>query len=174
MNKITKQEALQQIENLKAYVSGLDKEVEWVKIDYTKIPKEVFDKYGVKPFEIQQLKMRSSDGEVWKNISYQDAKKEAEKLGYRLPSVQEMLVLLDWYKHEKGSNVSYHDKEFLGIEELSYDEDVSYEWIESPAFCTRGGSWSYGSVAGSFALYLDYSTANMGYGVGFRMARNIN
>jgi len=28
MNKITKQEALQQIENLKAYVSGLDKEVE--------------------------------------------------------------------------------------------------------------------------------------------------
>jgi formylglycine-generating enzyme required for sulfatase activity len=116
-------------------------------------------------------KMRNSDGEIWNNITWGNAKKEADKLGYRLPSIQEMLVLLDWYKHEKGDNVSCHDKEFLGIEELSYDEDVCYEWIDSPVVCVRGGNWDDTSDTGCFALYLNWSTSNANCDVGFRCAR---
>lgn len=168
---MNKNEALQKIEELKKYIAKCDENDEWVKIDYSVIPKEVFDKYGAKPFEIMKKKMRNTDGKVWDNIKFEDAKKEAEKLGYRLPKIQEMLVLLDWYKQEKGDNASDHDNEFLGIEELSYDEDVCYEWIDSPVICTRGGNWDNGSDAGSFALDLDWSTGNAGYNVGFRCSR---
>ena len=168
---MNKQQALTKIHELDQFVANLDNEQDWVKIDYSKIPREVFEKYGAKPFEIMRTKMRNSGGEVWNNISYTDAKKEAEKLGYHLPSIQQMLVLLDWYKHEKGDNVSCHDKEFLGIEELSYDEDVCYEWIDSPAICSRGSSWGDGSAAGPFALYLGLSTGSAFYNVGFRCAR---
>ena len=168
---MNKNEALQKIEELKKYIAKCDENDEWVKIDYSVIPKEVFDKYGAKPFEIMKKKMRNTDGEVWNNIGWADSKKEAEKLGYRLPKIQEMLVLLDWYKQEKGDNASDHDNEFLGIEELSYDEDVCYEWIDSPVICTRGGSWGIGSSAGSFALYLNWSTGNAISGVGFRCSR---
>ena len=169
-----KNEALAKIHELEQFVANLDKEQEWVKIDYSKIPREVFEKYGAKPFEIMRTKMRNSGGEVWNNISYTDAKKEAEKLGYHLPSIQQMLVLLDWYKYEKGENVSCYDKEFLGIEELSYDEDASYEWIDSPAICSRGGSWPYGSGAGAFSLGLYSPTGDANYDVGFRMTKDIN
>ena len=168
---MTKQEALQKIEELKKYIAKCDENDEWVKIDYSVIPKEVFDKYGAKPFEIMKKKMRNTDGEVWNNIGWADSKKEAEKLGYRLPKIQEMLVLLDWYKQANWNNVSIYDNEFLGIEELSYNEDVCYEWIDSPTICTRGGSWSDGGDAGSFALDLDWSTGVADCDVGFRCAR---
>jgi hypothetical protein len=168
---MTKQDALQKIEELKKYIAKCDENDEWVKIDYFVIPKEVFDKYGAKPFEIMKKKMRNTDGEVWNNIGWADSKKEAEKLGYRLPKIQEMLVLLDWYKQEKGSDISCLDKEFLGIEELSYNEDVCYEWIDSPTVCSRGGYCDNGNGAGSFALFLNYSSGYASYYVGFRCAR---
>ena len=37
--KLTKEEALKKIEELRSYVSGLDGNDEWVKIDYSVIPK---------------------------------------------------------------------------------------------------------------------------------------
>ena len=113
--KITKQQALNQIEELKKYIEEYDNE-EWVKIDYSVIKKELFDKYGVKPFKIMKRKMRDENDELWNNINYFDAQKEAKKRGYRLPNVREMLLLMEAYKEEK-QKVSYEDKEFLGIEE---------------------------------------------------------
>jgi len=137
----------------------------WVKIN---IP--TLKKYGVKPFSIMKRKMRKNN-EVWNNISFYDAQKEAEKLGYRLPDIREMLAILEYYK-QKNKNVSENDKEFLGIEELSYEEDVHYEWIEG-AGCAflRGGYWSLGARAGAFALTLGAAPGNTSYAIGFRCAR---
>ena len=168
---MNKQQALEKIEELKKFIEECDKEEGWVKIDYSVIPKEVFDRYGAKPFEIMKQKMRNKKGNVWNNISWFDAKKEAEKLGYRLPSIQEMLVLLHVYKQEYSDNADAHHKEFLGIEELSCDEDVNYEWIDAPSPCYRGAYWSNGSVAGAFTLSLSWGTGYTNFSVGFRCAR---
>ena len=169
--KLTKEEAIKKIEELKSYVSGLDENDEWVMIDYSVIPKEVFERYGAKPFEIMKRKMRRENGKVWNNISWSDAKAEAKKLGYRLPSIQEQLVLLDWYKQKKRDKASIQDKEFLGIEELSYDEDTYLEWVDGPTTATRGGSWSNGAGGGPFALGLSWGTSSAAVNVGFRCAR---
>lgn len=147
-----------------------DSEVEFVKIGYKQIPKSLFVKYGIVPFEIQKCKMRK-DGKVWNNINFFDAQKEAKKLGYRLPDIREMLMLLEFYK-QKNKKVSYNDKEFLGIEELSYGENVCYEWIEgaNTAFI-RGGHWNYGASAGVFTLNLDSAPSDLSNYIGFRCAR---
>ena len=167
---MNKQEALQKIEELKKFVEEVDKQEDWIKIDYNIIPKEVFDKYGAKPFEIMKRKMKK-DGEVWNNINYFDATKEAEKLGYRLPTIQEMLTLLDWYK-QKNKKVSCYDKSFLGIEELSCDENVYYEWVKvlDDVGALRGGYWD-GSYSGVFALYLYGAPGYSSMFLGFRCAR---
>jgi formylglycine-generating enzyme required for sulfatase activity len=169
--KLTKNQELEKIEELKKYITECDRENDWVSIGYDKIPKEVFDRYGVKPFEIMRKKMRNDKGEVWNNITFLDAKKEAEKLGYHLPTVQQQLVLLDWYKHEKGNNVSIRDEEFLGIEELSYYEKVYLEWIDGPTSFIRGGNWNSGSNAGVETLNLINTPGSSGYYIGFRCAR---
>jgi len=168
---MNKQQALSKIEELKQFVEELDKQQEWVKIDYSVIPKELFEKYGCKPFEIMKRKMRKGE-DTWNNINYFDAQKECEKLGYRLPNIQEMLMLLEFYKQER-KKVSCYDKEFLGIEELSYDEDVCYEWIYCLKDCGffRGGSWGTGSSAGAFALRLNYAPSSTYNCIGFRCAR---
>ena len=145
---------------------------EWVTIGYEQIPKEIFDKYGIKPFQIMKRKMRKADGTIWHNINYFDALKECKKIGHRMFGVKEALVLLEAYK-KQNKTVSIHDKKFLGIEELSYDEDVCFEWIEinkKLAFI-RGGSWDNGASAGSFALYLLYAPSYSGAGIGFRCCR---
>ena len=147
------------------------KSQDWITIGYDQIPKEVFDRYGTKPFEIMKKKMRKPNGEVWANITFNEAKAEVQKLGYRLPTIQEMLVLLDWYKHEKGDKASYKDMDFLGIEELSYDEKVCYEWIDAPSACVRGAIWTYGSYDGAFTLRLYWDPGTAGAIVGFRCAR---
>ena len=164
MKNLTLQEALKKIEELKDYVSQLEREQEFIKIDYSVIPKEIFDKYGVKPFLIAKKKLRNDKGEVWNNLNYFDAQKEVKKLGCRLPTIQEMLVLLEWYKKKKGDNASIHDKEFLGIKELGYDENVCLEWI----YMTD----KLGFFGGAFALYLDWTVSlQSSYGVGLRCAR---
>ena len=150
---MNKQQALSKIEELKKFIESCDKEEEWVKIDYSVIPKEIFDRYGIKPFEIMKKKAME-DGKTIANITWSDAKRRAKKMGYRLPTIQEMLVLLDFYKQKFPDNASIHHDEFLGIEELSYDQNVYYEWIDYPRSAFRGGDWSYGSAAGAFALYL--------------------
>lgn len=170
METITREMALQKIEELKNFIE--QEENEFAKIGYDQIPKELFDKYGCKPFEIMKKKMRNEDGEVWNEINYSDAQKECEKLGCRLPNMREMLLLLEHYKNVK-EEVSYKDKEFLGIEELSYEENVCYEWIynlKDIAF-RRGGYWYNGSNAGVFTLYLDDAPTYVGSGIGFRCAR---
>ena len=43
---ISKQEALKKIEELKQYIDNLNREEEFITIDYTKIRKELFEKYG--------------------------------------------------------------------------------------------------------------------------------
>ena len=167
---MTKKEALKQIKELEKYIESCDKNEEWVNIDYSVIPKETFEKYGGKPFQIMKCKMRKGD-KVWNNITWFDAKKEAENLGYRLPSIQEMLVLLDAYKEKYPNNADIHHNEFLGIEELSYGESVSYEWIDAPVPVTRGGDWGDGTTAGAFTLYLLWVPSSAYYNVGFRCAR---
>lgn len=160
---ITKKQAQEKIIELQNYINGISDEEEWVKIDYTVIPKSLFEKYGVEPFEIMKRKMRT-DGKVWNDINYFDARKEAEKLGYRLPSIQEHLLLVEHY-----SNTN----EFLGIEELSYDEDVNHEWIafnEKLAF-VRGGTWNDGTVAGVGMLALSGVPGVTADIIGFRCAR---
>ena len=117
-------------------------------------------------------KMRKGD-KVWTNISWTDAKSKAEKLGLRLPHITEMLTLLDFYKKEKGDSVSIYDEEFLGINELSYDEEVSLELIDGPTVFIRGGYWNAGSNAGAFALYLDWGAGSASGSVGFRCARGV-
>lgn len=166
---MNKKQALQKIEELKNFIK--QEEQEFVKVGYNEIPKEVFDKYGAKPFEIMKKKMRKN-GEVWNEIDYFDAQKECEKLGYRLPKIQEMLVLLDWYK-QKSKEVSCKDKEFLGIEELSYEEDVFYEWIYCSEDITaiRGGNWYNGASGGCFTLNLTNAPSYTYSHLGFRCCR---
>lgn len=191
---MNKEQALKKIEELKQFVEELEKE-EWVKIDYSVIPKELFDKYGVKPFEIMKRKMRK-DGEVWTDINYFDAQKECEKLGYRLPNIREMLMLLEFYK-QKNDIVSIHNdgtsgswdlnatgksftlelgnKEFLGIKELSHEVGVDYEWIYCLGDCgfLRGGYGYVGAGAGLFDLSLGDAPSFTRSHIGFRCARSI-
>jgi hypothetical protein len=164
----TKEEALKAISELQEYIKGQDEE--WVKIDYSVIPQSLFEKYGVKPFEIMKRKMRKG-GDVWNNINYFDAKKEAEKLGYRLPNVREQMMLLEHYSNTQKPDI--HDTEFLGIEELSYDKKVYLEWIEfnDKIGFIRGANWNNGSGAGVFALHLDWGAGSTYGNVGFRCAR---
>ena len=147
------------------------KSQDWITIGYDQIPKEVFDRYGARPFEIMRGKMRKPAGKVWNNISFLDAKKEAEKMGFRLPTIQEMLVLLDVYKQKYPDNASCHHKEFLGIEELSYDEAVNYEFVAGPTVFIRGGTWHNGSSAGAFTLGLAWGTGRPNNDVGFRVSK---
>ena len=166
---MTKEQALQKIKELKFFIQEQN---EWIGIDYSVIPKEIFDKYGAKPFGIMKYKMRNDDGNVWNDINYFNAQRECKKLGYRLPNIQEMLVLLNWYK-QKNKKVFHNDKEFLGIEELSYAEDVCHEWIfnlDDVAFL-RGGHWHAGAGTGAFALRLGVSPADSGCSIGFRCVR---
>lgn len=170
MNFKNKQEALNALKEAEAYLKTTNEE--WVKIDYSVIPKEVFEKYGAKPFEIMKRKMRNENGKVWNNISWNDAKKEAGKLGYRLPTIQEMLVLLHAYKEKYPNNASVNHDEFLGIEELGYDQNnVCYEWIDAPSPCTRGGYWGDGSDGGAFMTSVGWTRGEADSNVGFRCAR---
>ena len=167
----TKDEALKAIEELKDFIKGQDEE--WVTVDYSVISKETFDKYGAKPFQIMKRKMRNDKGEVWNNINYFDAIKEAEKRGYRLPSIQEQLVLMDAYKEKYPNNASVYHKGFLGIEELSYEESVYCEWVYANKYVgfLRGGSWGNGGNAGVETLTLDYTPGIASSSIGFRCAR---
>ena len=151
-------------------VKKKQQDIEWVDINTKVIPAKLFKKYGISDFQIMKQKMRK-DGEIWNNINFYDAKKEAEKLGYRLPDMREMLALLEFYK-QKNKTVSENDKEFLGIKELSYKENVCYEWIEG-AGCAfrRGGDWDDGSDAGAFTLPLNDSPGSTDYDFGFRCVR---
>jgi len=171
---MNKQKALEKIEESKKFVEDLDKKQEWVKIDYSVIPKELFDKYGCKPFEIMKKKMRDVNNEVWNNINYFEAQKICERSGYRLPNIREMLVLLEFYK-EENKIVGCYDKGFLGIEELDYNENVCYEWIYCLKDCgfLRGGNWRYGSYAGLFALNLNSAPSYTYNSIGFRCARSL-
>jgi len=160
---------LQEIKKLEKKIETLKQSLnsEWVKPD---IPQRILKKYGIKPFKIMKRRMRK-DGKVWNNINYFDAKKEAKKLGYRLPNIREMLALLEYYL-EKNKKVSIHDKEFLGIEELSYDEDVYLEWIDAgKAAAVRGGNWGNGANAGVFTLSLANAPSSVGALIGFRCAK---
>ena len=144
-------------------------DVKWVRIDYGVIPKELFEKYGCAPFTIMERKMRDKEGEVWNDISYFDAVKEVKKMGYRLINIREILLLLEHYKNT-NKKVSIYDKEFLGIKELSYNEDVCYEWVGvlPNIAAIRGGCWTNGAGAGVFTLGLGVVPGSSGSGVGFR------
>lgn len=166
-----KKEALEVKKKIDEYLATED--TEWVRIDYSVIPKEVFDMYGVKPFEIMKRKMRKENGNVWNKISWNDAKKEANKLGYRLTTIQELLVLLHVYKEKYPNNASVNHDKFLGIEELAYRHDVCYEWIDAPSPCIRGGGWVTGSSAGAFAVNLNWYSGDSNNNVGFRMCKSI-
>ena len=149
----------------------MKQEIEFIKIDTSVVPKELFNKYGVKPFQIMKNKMRDENGDIWNNINFFDAQKEAKKLGYRLPDIREMLLLLDFYK-SSNKKVSKNDNNFLGIEELSYSEDVYLEWVyclEAVAF-QRGGNWDDGAGAGAFTLVLRDAPSNTYTSIGFRCA----
>ena len=165
----TKDEAIKAIDELKNFINR--EETEWVTIDYSKISKEIFDKYGAKPFRVMKNKMRNSKGEVWNNITWKNAKIEAQKLGYRLLTIQELLVLLHAYKEKYPNNADVNHDEFLGIEELAYKHDVCYEWIDAPCVCVRGGAWGDGSDAGVFAAHLGWNTGTDV--VGFRCASDL-
>ena len=171
LNITTKQEAENAIIELQKYIKG--KDIEWVSIDYSVIPKETFDKYGAKPFQIMKRKMRDENGRVWNNIDYFNAIKEAEKLGYRLQTIQEHLVLLDAYKEKHQDDASIHHKEFLGIEELSYGEDVCYEWVYANQYIgfLRGGSWGNGGDAGVETLVLNNAPGYTSSHIGFRCTK---
>ena len=167
---------IDKIKKLEKELKALKKELreknnEWVEINEKNCP--TLSKYGAKPFKIMKRKMRDKDGNVWANINFFDAKKECEKLGYRLPDIREMLALLEHYKNTQ-KKVSEHDKEFLGIEELSIDENVYMEWIEG-AGCAflGGGRWSDGARAGLCTLDLNDAPSSTGDYVGFRCAASL-
>ena len=170
---MNKSQALQKIEELKKFVEQCEQNEEFVTIDYSVIPKEKFDKYGVKPFQVAKKKARNEKGEVWNNISFSEAKAEAKKMGGRLLTLNEILLLLDAYKDVHQNDASCYHKEFLGIEELSFNESVCYEWIDSLSVVPfiRGGDWDGGSYAGLFTAYLVWSGGASDYAVGFRCAR---
>ena len=164
------------IKKLEKDLEALKKQVqkenfEWVEINEKNCP--TLSKYGAKPFKIMKRKMRDKDGKAWNNINFFDAKKECEKLGYRLPDIREMLALLEHYKKTQ-KKISEHDKEFLGIKELSIDEDVYMEWIEG-AGCAfrRGGDWYNGACAGLYTLYLSSAPSYTFSTLGFRGAASL-
>ncbi|HOE15452.1 MAG TPA: hypothetical protein PLH82_02095 [Candidatus Paceibacterota bacterium] len=146
---------------------------EFVKIDYSVIPKEVFDLYGAKPFEIAKRKARDEKGNVINNITFSNAKAEAKKRGCRLPTIMEILVLLHTYRERFPESASIYHDDFLGIEELSFNEDVRFEFVDSLADIPflRGGRWGNASDAGAFALDLHCTTGSTGGSIGFRYAR---
>jgi len=168
---ITKKQVRDNLATVRQFIAELENDVEWVEINYDNCP--TLKKYNVKPFRIMKKKMRNSDGKVWNNINFFDAKKEVEKWGYRLPDIREMLALLEQYKTD-NKNINYNNRSYLGIEELSYQEDVAYEWVEG-AGCTwtRGGFWTAGAGAGTFALSLNNAPSYTGAGLGFRMVSDI-
>ena len=145
-------------------------EIKWIKIGYEQIPKKIFDRYGAKPFEIMEKRMRKPDGSVWNNISWKEAKKEAKKMGYRLPTINEMLVLLDFYKMKYPKNSVCHQS-FLGISELSCDEEICFEWVDAPVACSRSGYWGNGNNGGAFTLRLSWDASYRDSCMGFRCAR---
>ena len=154
---------------MKQYIQEIENEVEWVDITNKNCP--TLAKYGAKPFRIMKKKMRKpGTQEVWNNINFLDAQKEAEKLGYRLPDIREILALLEQYRTTREKR-SYKNKKFLGIEELSYDENVYLEWIDCAGVAAiRGGYWGNGAVDGPFALNM-YNAPSLVYtSVGFRCA----
>jgi len=157
---ITKKQVLENLDHVKKYLEEIENPIEWVEINNENCP--TLKKYGVEQFKIMKQKMRDSDGQVWNNISFSDAQKEAKKLGYKLPDMRQMLALLEQYRNT-NKKVSCYDQEFLGIEELSYDEDVNYEWIEGAGIAfLRGGLWNDGTNAGVFALRLNYGPGYSG------------
>ena len=162
---MNKNEALKKIDELKKFVEQCDQNEEFVTIDYSVIPKEKFEKYGVKPFQVAKKKARREDGTVWNNIDFEDAKKEAEKMGGRLMSLNEIFLLLDAYKEKYLDNASCEHEEFLGIEELSYHEEVCYEWIDSLSvipFILFPDSLSQFSIFGnSFGKFFSYIRATI-------------
>ena len=167
---INKTEIKKHLKEVKAYIKELEGGLEWVEINNTNCP--TLKKYGVKPFRIMKKKMRKN-GEVWNNITFYDAQKEAKKLGYRLPDIREILALLEQYR-KVTKTISCHDNEFLGIEELSYDESVCYEWIEVAGVAAfRGGGWYDTTGDGPVALYLSHAPSSVDTSIGFRCASNL-
>ncbi len=167
---ITKKEVLKNLEQVKKYLKEIEGDEEWVEINNENCP--TLSKYGAKPFRIMKKKMRK-DGEVWNNINLEEAKKACKERGCRLPKIQEMLALLDHYK-STNKKISYDDKEFLGIEELSYEEDVTCELIDGPISFLRGGYWDVGEDAGAFALVLDAVPGGRYDSIGFRCASDLS
>lgn len=167
---INKKEIKLHLDEVKRYIQKIEDDTEWVEINYKNCP--TLKKYGCVPFLIMKKKMRK-DEEVWNNINYYDAKKETKRLGYRLLDIREMLALLEQYR-KTTKLPSNKDKEFLGIEELSYDEKVNYEWIDVAGVAAfRGGYWNSGAHAGPFALDLSNAPSDVDASIGFRMAKNI-
>ncbi|MEK9207689.1 MAG: hypothetical protein AAB922_04355 [Patescibacteria group bacterium] len=169
---ITKKDVQQNLETVKKYIQELENEVEWVDITYKNCP--TLAKYGAVPFRIMKKKMRKPRTQkVWNNINFFDAQKEAKNLGYRLPDIREMLALLEQYR-VVTKTPNYKDKEFLGIGELSYDEDVYLEWIDVAGVAARrGGSWGVASPVGPFSLFLGGAPSFVGGTVGFRMCSTL-
>jgi len=71
-------------------------------------------------------------------------------------SYDEIRPLSDTYDSGKGMGTIYH-----------YDGGSA----NPGRVLLRGGSWYYGSDAGSFALHCYWSTGNSDYSVGFRCVR---
>jgi len=167
---ITKQDVKDNLDFIKKVLAEID--TEWVEINNQNCP--TLKKYGVQPFEIMKYKMRNAKGEVWDTISFADATKEAETLGYRLPHWREISSLMEHYVHTK-KHPNMHDKAFLGIEELSYDEHVYCEFLEGPGgvAAIRGGDWSNDSSDGPFALHLYDAPSSVYTPVGFRCVRSL-
>ena len=147
-------------------------DIEW--IDITNKNCKYLKKYGIKPFRIMKYKMRKEDGTVWNNINFFEAKKQAEKLGCRLPDIREILALLEQYK-KNNEVVSCYDKSFLGIKELSYHKNVYHEWgqVGSDVAFVRGGYWANDAYAGVFTLLLNYPPAFQSNYIGFRCCKNV-
>ena len=169
---ITKKDVQQNLETVKKYIQELENEVGWVDITNENCP--TLAKYGCVPFRIMKKKMRKpGTDKVWNNINFFDAQKEAKKLGYRLPDIREMLALLEQYR-ATHTTPNHKDKEFLGIEELSYDESVYLEWIDvAGCAALRGGGWGDTTNDGPFALLLDYGPSIVGGSLGFRMCSTL-
>ena len=169
---ITKKDVQQNLETVKKYIQELENEVEWVDITYKNCP--TLAKYGAVPFRIMKKKMRKPRTQkVWNNINFFDAQKEAKNLGYRLPDIREMLALLEHYR-AVTKNPRCTEKEFLGIEELSYDESVYLEWIDVAGCAAfRGGFWVFTTLGGPFALILSYAPSSVYSSVGFRMCSTL-
>lgn len=171
---MTKQTILDNLEQIKKYLQeiGQEQSVDWVKINNTNCP--TLKKYGAKPFKIMKKKMRKPGTDtVWNNIAFSDAQKETQKLGYRLPDIREMLALLEHYR-QMTKNPSRTDKEFLGIEELSYNENVCYEWIDvSGCAALRGGNWVNTTDVGPFTLLLYNAPSYVLSYIGFRACQDI-